>query len=167
MDAPVIWDAVLGVSGVMVGGIAAWFARLTWVHSKNLERAQISSLTAAFKDGKLFCRIHLQPGTAFDLAWELKIPGHRIAFATPDHPDCYADEAIQQSAFVEKIPLAIELEPGMGHKSLYFIFETVPSDSFDVVVSTRSTGTVSFRVGQRVVNDWKKQSALSRRSIVR
>nr|DAN83447.1 MAG TPA: hypothetical protein [Caudoviricetes sp.] len=164
MDASSICDIVLGVSGVMAGVIAAWFARLTWSHGKSLERPQISSLSASFKEGRLFCRIHVQPGTVFDIVTALKVPGLKMAFATSKYPECYPDEAVQQSAYVEEVPLAVELEPGMGHKSLYFIFERVPDDAFDVVASTKSHGEVSFRVGQSIVDDWQHKKALSMRS---
>lgn len=143
------FDSVVGVLGMAFGGIAAFFGWLGWRRG----RPQISTLQTGAKGGKIYCRIHVQPGMSFDQVLMFSVPGFKVASAFPNRPEAAADDVLQQSPFLDVIPLGTELEPGMGHKNLYFILETKPKKPFRVCLRTSKSGNVFFDVGPSAVDD--------------
>lgn len=154
----------IALLGSFFGGIAAWYGKRAWDNTKANERPQISSLQYACNCDRIYFRVHVQPGNVFEKVIAIRIPGIKLAIAVPKHNAATAADVEQRSPFKDEVHIDVDLEPGMGHKSIYFILKAAPKQAFRIQLQSCNHGTVCFKVGQDVVDRIAEDFELQRQN---
>lgn len=150
-------EFAMEIIGVVASLVAAIFGVLSWRRSCFNERPQISSMQIVCEGDWVFFRIHVQPGSVFEQILNLKVPGYDLALTGPQFDGACAEQVIQRSPLLKEISVCYELEPGLGHRAVYFALKEVPRSPFHVELKTKSHGVIVFDVGENGVSDLVKQ----------